>query len=298
MQIKSFRQFICALIALIALCPLTALSEDPYADLWPKIDGSTATIPLSEALVMRFAGLDAKAATETIHHNMTPQAYANLIAGNCELIFVTQPSAEELAAAKKAGVELVVIPVAKDALVFLNNAQNPVEKLTRDQLRDIYTGKLTNWKDVGGQDAAIHAFQRPELSGSQTLFLQELMGDTKPAAAPSEWIYGYMNTLVDAVSAYDNAEHSLGYSVYYYIHAMYGNERMRMLAVDGVVPSHQTIADDAYPLITYYYAVVRADLPKDAAAHQLIEWLLTDEGQLLAEQAGYVPMHPLEEGQP
>ncbi len=287
-----------ALVMMVALLPClpagaTDVSYTPDPSLWPKIDGSTATIPLTEAIVRYTTGCTMEQAVDVVKHNTTPTAYNRLIKGDVDLIFVTSPSSEELAQAKDAGIELVIIPVVKDALVFLNNIENPIEGLTQKQLRAIYQGETESWADVGGEKEPIMAFQRPVGSGSQTLFLQLLMGEQEPMEAPTEWIYGFMNSLVDAVVNYDNAKQSLGYSVYYYIHAMYGNERMRMLAVDGVAPTHDTIAAGEYPFTSYYYAVLRSDTPKDAPVYALVNWLLTEEGQRLTEAAGYVPMAPL-----
>ena len=79
---------------------------------------------------------------------------------------------EELEAAN---VQLEQKPIGVDALVFIVNEDNPVTDLTQQQLRDIYAGKITNWKDVGGQDLDIVAFQRRSDSGSQTLFQKLLI---------------------------------------------------------------------------------------------------------------------------
>lgn len=76
--------------------------------------------------------------------------------------------------------ELEFIPVDHDALVFLNNVQNPVTGLTQKQLCDIYTGKISSWKKVGGEDGKIIPFQRQGGSGSQTLIDKLLMGKVAP----------------------------------------------------------------------------------------------------------------------
>jgi len=160
-----------------------------------RIDGSTATIPLTTAALQLLRGTAAG-----LHHNTTDTAYQNLIAGTKDVIFVTAPSPDELAAATAAGVELDVIPVVKDALVFLTNTANPVTGLTSQQVKDIYTGTTANWSQVGGADAAIIPYQRPVNSGSQTLFLQLAMGDTTPMDAPTALRPTSMGDLVDAVA--------------------------------------------------------------------------------------------------
>ena len=101
---------------------------------------------------------------------------------------------------------------------------------------------------------------------------------------------GDMGQLIDQVSSYNNAPNALGYSVFYYATQMYRNENIRVLAVDGMVPSAQTITDGTYPLCTNYYAVLRKDTGPEDPARELVAWLLSVEGQRLAAETGYVPM--------
>jgi len=250
-----------------------------------RIDGSTATIPMMTSALRLLRGTDAG-----MKFNTTPYAYDNLIAGTKDVIFVTAPSEDELATAAAAGIELEVIPVVKDALVFLVNADNPVDGLRHKQIQDIYTGKITNWQKVGGRDDPIIAYQRQSNSGSQTLFEQLAMAGKKPAAAPVEHRIEDMAGLVDVISAYDNSGQALGYSVFYYTQAMYYRDNVKLLEVECVPPTVDTIADSTYPYLTYYYAVMRADTPADSLARRLVDWCLSDEGQKTFASASYVPL--------
>lgn len=266
---------------------------DIYKDLWAMIDGSTATIPLSEAIAADLMGIDIDKASDYINHNTTPAAYENLINKKADLIFVTAPSEDEMQEAKKKGVELEVIPVVKDAFVFLVNKENPVKNLTLKQVQLIYTGETVNWKDLGGSDSPIIAYQRPENSGSQTLFSKLVMNGLTPMEPPLDWVEADMGGLVDVVSSYDNGPSAIGYSVFYYVSDMYGNDRFRLLSIDGVSPDKSSIARGVYPLETYYYAVIRTDTPADSPARKMIEWLISDEGQKVAMNAGYVPLREI-----
>ena len=252
-----------------------------------RIDGSTATIPLTAAALRHLRG-----DSEHLHHNTTDDAYQNLIEGTKDVIFVTAPSEDELAAATKAGVELEVIPIVKDALVFLANSDNPVTGLSQQQIQDIYTGRVTNWNQLGGRDAGIVAYQRPTNSGSQTLFLQLAMENASPVDPPVYHQPYSMGDLMDVISGYDNARNAIGYSVYYYTQYMYASETVKLLAIDSVIPTTQTISDGTYPYGTHYFAVVRRDEPADSWGRQLIAWLLTPEGQQVASSVGYVPLDP------
>lgn len=290
------------LLALVLiLCLLAACTpaenqggELPKVDLklkpeeYPRVDGSTATIPLSEAFATAVMDMDITEARQYIVHNKTHEAYMNLIHGNTHIIFVTSPSEEELAEAKAVGIELEVVPVVSEGFVFLVNKDNPVKSLTFQQIKDIYAGKITNWKEVGGEDKTIVAYQRPENSGSQTGMLDLVIGPDEIMDPPMEQVIGEMGGLIDAVAVYNNQEDGIGYSYYYFASDMWKNEDVRLLAVDGVSPDDETISDGSYPIRTAYYAVLRSDEPKESNARKLLEWILSEEGQQVAEEAGYV----------
>jgi len=280
-------------IAMIACVYAAGALADwsPEASLWKTVDGSTATIPLTQAMA-EFFGQGESAP----FHETTPYAYQYLCNDRyktTDLIFVTVPAEEDFDIARKAGVELEVIPVVREGLVFINNMANPVDNLTVGQLRQIYTGAVTNWAEVGGQDERMTAYQRDVRSGSQTVFIQALMGDMPPALPEKALVIGSMGTLVDQIAGYDNAPNALGYTMYYYITNMYSSPTIRVLSVDGITPSTETIATGVYPLCTTYCAVLRADTPADHPARALVAWLLSPEGQRVAVNAGYAPLEPV-----
>lgn len=129
---------------------------------YPIVDGSTVTIPLSEALAAKITDKTLEEIRPYVVHNKTHEAYVNLIDKKADLIFVTGPSEEELALAKEKNVELEIVPIVSEGFVFITHVDNPVNQLTVEQIQDIYTGKITNWKEVGGEDLPIIAYQRPE----------------------------------------------------------------------------------------------------------------------------------------
>ncbi|MDR1664489.1 MAG: substrate-binding domain-containing protein [Clostridiales bacterium] len=258
-------------------------------DLISRIDGSTATIPLSEAALDAYMG-----GHDGLTHNTTPWAYRNLINKACDIAFCTYPSEDERELAARKGIELEIIPVVKEALVFLNNAENPVENLTHAQLLEVYTGNLTDWAGLGGAEGAIIPYQRPVNSGSQTLFLKLVMGETPPMEPPGAFVRGEMADLIDAVAVYDNAENALGYSMFYYVSDMYSYSNIRLLSVDGVKPTRESIAAGEYKFVTHYYAVIRGDTPEDHPAREFLRWMLSGEGQRVAQNTGYVTLAPMD----
>ena len=172
--------------------------------------------------------------------------------------------------------------------MFIVNENNPVQSLTRQQLKDIYAGKITNWKDVGGDDLAIVPFQRGEDSGSQTLFRKLLIQGGELMDPPTELAPAAMGELVDSIAAYNNSANAIGFSVYYYIDQMYSQPGLRLLAVDGVTPSNDTIASESYPLCNEFYAAILQDSAADSPERRIYEWLSTDAGRSCIEHSGYV----------
>jgi|GEM_PF-534834 len=260
-------------------------TEKEFAE---RLDGSTVTIPLTEAfaedlLEVRYV--------DFITHNKTSAAINGLIAGDKDIIFTTYPAESDFQAAANAGVELECVPVVNDAFVFLTNVANPTKSLTQEQLRDIYSGITTDWSDFGAitSPLPIIAFQRNETSGSQTGML-EFMGNIPIMISEEERVIIIsMGDLIDGIGLYANA---IGYSYYYFAenqeeYYIY-REYVGYLAVDGVVPTNDTIRNGQYPIITPYYAIIRKDAPQGGFARELLAYALSARGQGVAEQAGYV----------
>lgn len=253
---------------------------------YPKIDGSTATLPLSEAFKANFTGTDISEIE--VEHSKTHNAYINLINGNADLILATYPSEEEQKLAKDQSVELEVVPIVKEAFVFFVNKENPVENLTLNQIQNIYSGKITNWKDVGGSDSKIVAFQRPENSGSQTGMLELVMQGKKMMEPTTETISQSMADIIDVISDYDNRETAIGYSYYYYVTTMYTSDKMKLLSVNGIKPTYENIQTGLYDIQTAYYAVIRKDEPENSNTRKLLNAMMSERGQNVAKEAGYV----------
>lgn len=257
---------------------------------YPLVDGSTATLPLMAEVMSRTCGIPLEEAQNRVMASKTAESWRLLANGSADLLLVYEaPDSvkEELGADYDA---LEMTAIGRDGLVFLVNKDNPVDNLTRQQLRDIYTGRVTNWKELGGGDADIVPFQRDADSGSQTLFLKLLMGDETPMEAPADLAPGVMSELIDVLAEYDASGPAIGYSVYYYASEMYDSPDLKLLAVDGVAPSDDTLADGSYPLANDFYVAIRKDAPEGSPARQLYDWMLSPEGTEALRAAGYVPV--------
>ena len=263
-------------------------SNEPIFTLqnYPRIDGSTATLPLAQAFKAGFTGKNIEETEVT--HSKTHNAYVNLINGDTDLILVTYPSEDEQKLAEEKKVELEIVPIVKEAFVFFVNKENQIDNLSLEQIKQIYSGKITNWKEVGGPDAKITAYQRPANSGSQSGMLELVMKNTKIMEAPKENIASGMADIIDVISDYNNKDTAIGYSYYYYATKMYTSDTIKLLSIDGVKPTYDNIKDGLYNIQTAYYAVIRKSETEDSPARKLLNAMKSSNGQNIAKEAGYV----------
>ncbi len=265
--------------------PAPVLSADDL----PRMDGSTSATPLEIGLRSGFLGIPYNEAKEMVSHTTTHDSFKRLINGEVDLIFSVPISAEQQKMADDAGVKLFMEPVAREGFVFVVNGSNPVNSLTQDQLRKIYSGEITNWSQVGGKDEKIIPYQRNLDSGSQN-YMTVFMGDTPLLPAEKEFIATGMGGLMDAVAVYDNSAGAIGYSVYSYAAQMYANaDKVKFIAIDGVEPSKATMADESYPLLSCTY-MIYTDRSAESAKG-FVEKALSDEGQKYVLDSGYLPVN-------
>lgn len=293
---------------------LEGLSVESY----PVVDGSTSARPLQQQIACHVFGLkctwtEGILFDETrnilpdfenpgseeealflfnLQHSGTHDSYMNLIKGDAEIILVArQPSDDEIMAAKLRGITVDYRPVALDAFVFLVNVENPVETLDVDDIRKIYTGKITSWEEIGVDleidgNRLITPYRRNENSGSQELMEALVMKSEKMADLPDLLLYGMMGPY----NAIGGDVLGLGYSVYFYASYMLPTETVRIAAVEGVLPTYETISEGTYPFVTEVYVAVRGDAAPESTAIQLRNWLLTPNGQAVVAESGYVPV--------
>jgi phosphate transport system substrate-binding protein len=254
---------------------------------FPKLDGATALCPI---FTSAYKAIYPKNIDEYIYLDCstTPIAYERLIDGKAELIFAAAPSDEQLQMAKENSVELILTPIGKEAFVFLTNKQNPVNSLSVQNIQDIYSGKITNWRELGGEDAKILVFQRNENSGSQTAMQKYVMKDTPFIKPMKEEFHGGMGGMIEGVADYRNAKNAIGYSFRYYATVMNGSENIKLLDIESISPSIENIKSGAYPFTAEFYIVSTQNISHEG--QQLIDWFLSEQGQALIEDVGYVPI--------
>lgn len=257
---------------------------------FPTMDGSTANIPLGEKVYSFLTGATKEEAKLKLKFNKTQDSYRKLVSREADILLVYEPSQIILQELQEAQEELLFKPLGRDALVFLANESNPVKSLTREQIVDIYTGVTTNWSKVGGSNAEILPFQRPEDSGSQTLMEKLAVSADKIMKGPTVIKPTFMGDLIDELAAYNNENNALGYSVYFYAKNMYSKPGLKFLAIDNVMPTNESIQKDEYPYINNFYVVIRKEEPAESKARLIYDWLTTKDGQELVANAGYVPV--------
>jgi phosphate transport system substrate-binding protein len=256
---------------------------------YPRVDGSTATLPLAIYMRSKITGATLEDSTAATRFTTTGPSYLALANNETDLLVVYEAPEEIKQQLTQQNAKLLMKPIGLDALVFLTNEGNPVSSLTSAQIIDIYTGKITNWNQVGGPDSPIIAYQRISNSGSQALMQKLVMQKIKMMDAPESLKPAEMDGLVDDIANYSNTNNALGYSVYYYVRNMYAVPGIKLLAVNGVAPNADTIASNQYPYINPFYAVIREDEPADSPARKLFNWLTGSEGSQAVKDAGYVP---------
>lgn len=257
-------------------------------DNMPRLDGSTSTVPLALAVCAEVLGESREDVQDLVHFNKTTTAYFNLLEGNADMLIVGEANDDVMARKKELDFAWEKQPFATDAFVFVVNEDNPVDSITVEQARDIYSGKITNWSELGGEDRPITALQRNEGAGSQTLMEKLVMQGTPMMDAPTEYIVTTMGQLMEAVKSFDGSPGAIGYSVYYYAEEMKMAQGLKLLRLEGVEPNPDTIRSETYPLVNPKYIVIPAGEPKNAPNRVLFDWLLSEEGQTLIAKEGYV----------
>ena len=292
---------------------------------FPAIDGSTVCIPMAAEFVWQFTNLSDTLIYQFYgYHNTlrflnfstTSVAYDKIIKGGTtngvvnkyismntlveeyhfnerpDIVLATYPSVNELNKASNAGVKLIITPICYDSFIFITHKDNPVDNLTIEQIQKIYSGNITNWKEVGGEDLEIVAYQREPNSGSQTAMEEWVMKGVPMIKPPTAKFATGMGMLIEVVADYENSTMSLGYTYKYYVDRLYKSSDIKILKIDGIMPSDENVRNNSYAFIAPYNAVIRST-DVDKVGGRFLNWMLSNEGQACITQAGYVSIKEL-----
>lgn len=283
---------------LVTLDHEPALMIEKQKDM-PVLDGAEACYPVYSAIakaIYKDIDLIEKEYQDTYPYNNgsvvtfynTAVGFERLISGEVDMFFGARPSKSQLELAKEYGVELEYTEIGREGFVFFVNEDNPIDALTRDQIKAIYHGDITNWKEVGGKNENIIAFQRPERSGSQSMMVY-FMGDVSLKEPLTYEMEAAMMGIIEQVAEYENEAGAIGYSFRYFFEGLTQVEGAKMIAVDGVYPSTESIKTGEYPLVASLYCITLKGNDNENV-QKVLDFLLSEDGQYIIEQTGYSPV--------
>lgn len=254
----------------------------------PILDGAEAAFPVYSAFANAvYENINNVQETKDIvSFTNTIYSYERLLSGEVDIYFGAEPSKEQQEMAKEQGKELVLTPIGKEAFVFFVNPDNKVDSLEVSEIKDIYSGKIKNWSELGGKSERIVAFQRPENSGSQTL-LEKIMGDTPIMEPLKEDVPEGMGGIIEQVADYRNYDNSIGFSFRFFATGMRNNPDIKLLAIDGIEPSPENIASRKYPFTANLYAISLKNNTKPSI-NPFLQWMKGPQGQEIVEKIGYI----------
>ncbi|SHM90921.1 PstS family phosphate ABC transporter substrate-binding protein [Gracilibacillus kekensis] len=252
----------------------------------PQLDGATALYPV-------YAGFAQAVYPEKTYNldesevisSQTSNAFKNVIHSDADIAFMAEPSEKQYEFADSLNVDIELTPIGKEAFVFFVNKNNPVESLTIEQIQAIYSGEVTNWQDVGGNNEEIRAFQRPEGSGSQSALIR-FMDNRELMEPPADEIVSGMGGIIRETSNYQNHKNAIGFSFRFFSQEMVENGEIKHIAINGIEPTKENIQNEKYPVIAEFYAVTRSTTSENV--EKLINWIQTKQGQEIVDRTGYV----------
>ena len=241
----------------------------------PVIDGAAALVPVFNSFVyslypesaVKYENDDFTSDSKLQYHN-TRGAFKGIVDGTIDIAFCAKPNDEQVQYGLDKGVELELTPIGREAFVFLVNKNNKVDNLSMQELKDIFTGKITNWSQVGGSYRPINVVQRNKGSGSQTA-LEKLIGEEiKPN------FFGPLGG-------------SIGFSFRFYVEELTKHGHIKMLKLNDVYPDREHVQDNSYPIVSNFYAVTRKG-EANPNVQKVLDFVLGETGQEIINEIGYV----------
>ncbi|MCZ2121713.1 MAG: phosphate ABC transporter substrate-binding protein [Anaerolineales bacterium] len=221
----------------------------------------------------------------------TGTGIAALMNGTVDLASASRKiKAEELQEAKSKGIQPMEFVIARDAIAVVVNSENPVSELTLKQISDIYSGAITNWKQVGGEDRPIVKLSRETNSGTHVYFLETVLrlGDkeNKTLFSADTLLLPSSEGIIAEVRDNPNA---IGYDGLGYV-----PHDVKMIAIAEevggayVLPSIASVNDKTYPIARDLYMYANGE--PQGAVKEYLDWILSEEAQAIVAELGFVPV--------
>jgi phosphate transport system substrate-binding protein len=257
-------------------------SGDAFAQKKEKIiiDGSTTVGPIAKAFAEYFMSKHPNV-NVTVSESGSGNGAKSLINGACDVADMSRfMKLKEYSAAVDKGVTPVAHVVAMDGLAIIVHPSNPVGKLTTKQVRDIYMGKITNWKEIGGPDVAIVIISRDTNSGTYESF-EKLVMNKEKIIDRAEYVgsNGAVRQRVMSTTA------AIGY-----VGLGFVDRTVKPLEIDGIMPDPSTVATGVYPIARPLFMFTNGYPKLGSALFQFINLYLTPKGQEIVEEIGFIPV--------
>ncbi|MCD6426819.1 MAG: PstS family phosphate ABC transporter substrate-binding protein [Caldisericaceae bacterium] len=246
------------------------------------LNGSTTVFPIAQRAAEEFMNLHSDV-NVSVRGTGSGNGIAALINGTCDIADASRPMKdEEIKKAKENGVNPVSTVIAKDAIAIIVNKDNPIKSITKEQLKEIYTGQITNWKELGGADMKIVPVTRDSSSGTFEIFEEKILGKGTEMIS-SAVVQGSNQAVKTTVSKTPGAVGYIGLG--------YVDSTVKTVAFDGVLPSKESVLNGTYeisrPLFMYTDGV-----PK-GVVKEFIDFVMSPEGQKIVEEVGYIAVKPV-----
>ncbi len=242
------------------------------------VKGSTTVLPITQKAAEAFQ--KAEGIPVFVEGSGSGNGIKALIDGSCEIANSSRGmKPEEIEAAKRKGRAVKEITVAYDMIVPIVHPSNPVRNITMDQLRAIYDGSITNWKQLGGADETIVAVSRDTSSGTYEIWHEKVM--KKIDVRKDALLQASNGAILTTVAGNPKA---IGYVGFGYL-----NDSIAPLKVNGVMVTLENGKSGAFPISRMLYMYVSAEGLSEPAK-KFIDYLLSPEGQDLVKEAGFIPI--------
>ena len=249
-----------------------------------RIKGSDTVLPVAQQTAERFMNQHPDARV-TVTGGGTGVGISALMDNTTDIAMASRPiKFSEKMKTKEAGQEVDEVIVAYDALAVVVHPSNPVKQLTRQQLEDIFRGKITNWKQVGGDDRKIVVYSRETSSGTYEFFKENVLKNKNYMAGSLS-----MPATGAVIQSVSQTKGAIGY-----VGLAYVSPRVKTLAVsydNGMHYAHPSVenaTNKTYPIVRPLYYYYNAN-NKEAVA-PLIDFILSGEGQDIIKKSGYIPV--------
>ena len=250
-----------------------------------QIKGSDTILNASQAIVEEYMKTNKKARI-AVTGGGSGVGIASLINKTADIAMASRNiKSSEVEALKNKGINVEEAVLGYDGITVIINHDNHIKNLDKKTLAGIFAGEITNWKELGGDDAKIVVLSRDSSSGTHAYFKEEILrgGDSKSVVE-----YGqdtlYMPSNQAILQEVAKSKYAIGY-----IGMGYMNDTVDSLAVDGVKPTFETVADKTYPIAREVFWYV--DSARDGVTKEVVDFAVSSKGQEIVKEEGFVPAH-------